>query len=544
MHQPMKHTIPGWRQMPGALLILLLALFYAVSAGADNPVELTILHTNDTHGRLLPFSYPELASPGSDMAQLVQRRNIGGIARRAALAQRIRKEQESRGGTVWLVDAGDFSDGTPFSIAYKGEADIAAMNAAGYDFATLGNHEFNYPPAHMKKLLSQAHFPILCANAVEKMGDKTLVPAYTIRAVGPVKIALFGLVTREARAYPAAAQGIVILDEVQTARRMVAELSPQADIIILISHCGEKTDHAIAQAVKQIDVIVGGHSHSRLPAGKFVWHSDELKADDVNGTIIVQNHQWGGELGRLDLLFSPDAQGGWKVDRYRARLIPVTPDIREDSAVAAVVERFWRPIAEQYEMVIGKAAADFISLDHDRAEYHLMADAIRETMAVDFVLENIGGVRAPLVRGPIARADLVAMDPFDNTIVTFSIDGARLKHLLRKAQPAVSGLRYRIQGGRLIEASCGGLPIDDDRTYTGAINSFYAKILLTKDVVRYDTGRKRLQVLIDYIRKKGTVSPVYDGRRIVSGFSLKNSPSTSQRRQKYVGQRAAVWTSS
>jgi 2',3'-cyclic-nucleotide 2'-phosphodiesterase (5'-nucleotidase family) len=496
------------------LLVIVFVSLCSISAAADDPVMLTVLHTNDTHGRLLPFSYPERVSPGSESAALTQRTNIGGIARRAALAQRIRSEQKARNGTVWLVDAGDFYGGTPFSIEYKGEAEIAAMNAAGYDFATLGNHEFNNSPAHLKKLLAQARFEFLCANAVEKHGGKTLVPSYTIRSVGPVKVALFGLVTRDARSYPAARESIEILDEIQTARRMAAELKSQADILILISHCGEKVDHAIAEAVKTIDVIVGGHSHSRLPAGKLVKHSDALNAGAFNGTLIVQNHQWGGELGRLDLLFSRDSQGVWNVDHYRAQLLPVTSEIKEDPATAAVVERFWRPIAEHYEAVVGHAAADFISLYHDRAEYNLMADAIAEAFATDFALENIGGVRAPLIKGPITRADLVAMDPFDNTIVTFTIDGAHLKHLLLRERPAVSGLRYRIQAGRLVEATCAGLPISDGKMYTGAINSFYAK-MLPKTVAQHDTGRKRLQVLLEHIRKKGTVTPVYDGRRII-----------------------------
>jgi 2',3'-cyclic-nucleotide 2'-phosphodiesterase (5'-nucleotidase family) len=245
-----------------------------------------------------------------------------------------------------------------------------------------------------------------------------------------------------------------------------------------------------------------------------VWHGEELKADDVNGTIIVQNHQWGGELGRLDLLLVQDENGSWHVDRFRARLIPVTADIPQDESVAAVVERYHRPIAAQYDEIVGQAAGDFVTLHDDRAEYHLMADAIRAAFKTDFVLENIGGVRAPLVKGAIRRADLTAMDPFDNTIVLFKIEGARLKRLLRKEQPAVSGLRYRIQGGRLAEATCGGKAISDEKIYTGAINSFYAKLLLDGVEIR-DSGRKRIDVLAEHIRREGTVAPAYDGRRII-----------------------------
>ena len=133
----------------------LTSVFLCLWLGLTSPapgqqVSLTILHTNDTHGHLLPFSYPNIVPPGSELSRLPARRDIGGIARRATLVKRLRKELEARGTTVWLVDAGDFCDGTPLASEYHGEADVAAMNAAGYDFITLGNHEFNNSLAQLK----------------------------------------------------------------------------------------------------------------------------------------------------------------------------------------------------------------------------------------------------------------------------------------------------------------------------------------------------------------------------------------------------------
>jgi len=116
--------------------VTLLALFLLLlpALGLSQTVSLTILHTNDTHSHLLPFSYPAVVPPGSDLAGLQVRTDIGGIARRATLVKRLRAEIGKQGAAVWLVDAGDFSDGTPFSIEYHGEADAAAMHAVGYDF--------------------------------------------------------------------------------------------------------------------------------------------------------------------------------------------------------------------------------------------------------------------------------------------------------------------------------------------------------------------------------------------------------------------------
>ena len=496
-----------------ALLTLLLP---APAPAQPQSARLTILHTNDTHGHLLPFSYPTIVPAGSELEQLSERRDIGGIARRAALAQKIRTEQKGRGIPVWLVDVGDFSDGTPFSAEYKGEADVAAMNAAGYDFATFGNHEFNNPLAQVQKLLRLTKHPVLLANAVERTTKKPLGERWRVEKVGSLRVGLFGLITRDTATYPAAKEGVDILDEITTARSVVAELRKQADIVVLLSHAGEDTDLKLAADVPGIDVIVGGHSHSRMPIGQIVWRGDDLKQNDVNGTVIVQAFQWGGELGRLDLLFERDGAGAWRVSRYRARLVPITADMPAEPMVASVVDRYWQPIAARFGEVVARASADFSSRGDDATPYNLVADAVRESYRVEVEFENSGGVRAPLVAGDITRADLVTMDPFDNTVVLFKATGAQIKDILARHAPHVSGIRYRLVDGRIEEATFGGQPIDDARVYTGATNSYFAGFAL-KGIPQEATGRTRLDVVTAYLKAKGTVAPAYDGRRIVIG---------------------------
>jgi len=503
------------RRLVIAVALLALLVPSAASAQASS-ARLTILHTNDTHGHLLPFDYPTIVPAGSDLEQLTERRGIGGIARRAALAQKIRTEQKGRGIPVWFVDIGDFSDGTPFSTEYKGEADVAAMNAAGYDFATFGNHEFNYPLAQLQKLLRLTKHPVLLANAVDRATKKPLGEAWRVEKIGGLRVGLFGLVTRESASYPAAREGVDILDEIATAKNVVATLRTQADIIVLLSHAGEGTDMKLAAEVPGIDVIVGGHSHSRMPIGQLVWRGDDLKQNDVNGTVIVQAYQWGGELGRLDLLFEKDGAGVWRVSRYRARLIPITPDLPAEPMVAAVVDKFWQPIAARFGEVVGRATADFSTRGDDAAPYHLVADAVREAYKADVAFENTGGVRAPLVAGNVTRADLVTMDPFDNTVVLFKATGAQIRELLARHAPHVSGIRYRLVDGKLDEASIAGQPIQDGRTYTCATNSYFAGFAL-KGIPQENTGRLRVDVVSDYVRNTGTLTPAYDGRRVVIG---------------------------
>jgi 5'-nucleotidase/UDP-sugar diphosphatase len=496
-----------------ALAIALLALAPVATA---QTASLTILHTNDTHGHLFPFSYPDAAASGRELQGMRVYRDIGGIARRATLVRQIRQELAGRGTPVWLADIGDYSDGTPFSIEYHGEADVAAMNAVGYDFGTLGNHEFNNPAAQVRKLVGLTKYELVSANVTDRASSKPLLKPYVIRKVGPVRVAVFGLMTKEAATYPAGKEAFDVSDEVTAARQTVTALRGQADIIVALSHAGEVVDRRLAEQVPEIDVIVGGHSHTRLPSGDMVWHSQDLKVSSVNGTVIVQAHQWGGELGRLDLLFVKDQGGRWQVDRYRARLIPVTADFPEDPGVAAVVSQFWKPIAPRYTEIVGQADGEFASRGDDQAEYNLVADAVRESFGAEFGMENMGGVRAPLIRGAITKADLVTLDPFNNTVVTFKATGKEIRDILRRYSPAVSGIRYRVENKELVEVTIGDKPLDDARTYSGVTNSYFAGVALKGLTTLQDTGKARLDVLVSYIRQKGTVRPAYDGRRIVA----------------------------
>jgi 2',3'-cyclic-nucleotide 2'-phosphodiesterase (5'-nucleotidase family) len=143
-----------------------------------------------------------------------------------------------------------------------------------------------------------------------------------------------------------------------------------------------------------------------------------------------------------------------------------------------------------------------------------VSDALRETFKADFALENTGGVRAPLLRGAVTKADLVTLDPFDNTVVTFQATGKEIRQLLQRYSPAVSGIRYRLQNRELSEVTIGGSPLDDAKTYAGVTNSYFAGFAL-KGFATADTKKPRLDILIDYIRAKGTIRPAYDGRRIV-----------------------------
>jgi 5'-nucleotidase len=146
-----------------------------------------------------------------------------------------------------------------------------------------------------------------------------------------------------------------------------------------------------------------------------------------------------------------------------------------------------------------------------------MADAMRAALGTEVHLENQGGVRAPLSKGPITLADLVALDPFDNTLVTFRISGRKLAELLTTHAPAVSGMRYRVEGGRVTEATVAGQPLDPEREYAASTNSYFGRKALCgpKGTLCQDTGRKRRDTLVEYVRARRVIHPLYDSRRVI-----------------------------
>lgn len=498
-------------------LFSLLGLTLQISVAVDSSgrwLRLTILHTNDTHGHLLPFSYPEKIAPESQEAQLPYKQNIGGVARRATLINRLREELH---GQVMLIDAGDYMDGTPFSLEFKGEADVAVMNALGYDFATLGNHEFSNTLSQIQSLLKKARFTTVLANARLRNTGEPLCPPYVIVERAGLKMALFGLVITDTQNYRGAREGVEILDPFQVARELVPQLRQQADVVILISHLGIGDDERLVREVPGIDVIVGGHSHTRLAQPRFIeWQNKG--ALNLGGTVIVQAHQWGGELGRLDLYFwrNPLEGDRWEMVGYKGTLLPITADIPEDPTVRKVLGSYWKRIARKYGRVVGTASDDFVQRGDDLAEYFLVSDAIREMLGSEFDMQNMFGVRIQLAKGALTYYDLARMLPFGNTAVRFEIRGRDLKALLERHRPTVSGIRYRLENRQLVEATLNGEPIQDERIYKGTTNSYFADRVLKPIGISYaDTGITTLDLVANYIRKKRVVSPVYDGRRVI-----------------------------
>ncbi len=487
-------------------MLLVSALTYA-----DSPryCQLTILHTNDTHGNLLPFktpaeSMPELAAYAKDGVI-----DLGGIARRATLAKQLSK----RFGDTWLLDAGDYTDGTAFSIEFGGKADLAAMAAAGYSIECMGNHEMK-SLNEWKSLVDATKFSLVDANIIMRSTKQPALTPYVIKQTGDVKVAVFGLMTTDARTYPLS-DDADFNDPIDTAKALVPELRKQADIVICLSHCGYDVDQKIAQNVDGIDLIVGGHSHTRLSVPTAVVKGDISEIGKCNRTFIVQTGQWGQELGCEELKLRKNADG-WAMMSVSGKLIPVTSEIAPDAAVDKIVNASWGKLRSHYVSQLGVATGEFYPRGNDEEPYYMVADLTRQLLKSDVHIENMGGVRAYLCRGAISRYDLARLLPWDNQLVMIDMTGEQLAKIIMSQQPAPSGLRYRISEGKLQDISVNGVPLDVNRVYHVSTNSYFGGIIckelgVSSKVVAKDARESLAQAIIN----SKTISPSYDGRRIV-----------------------------
>jgi len=252
--------------------------------------QLVILHTNDTHSCIMPLN-PNLADTA-----LAGR---GGFLRRMALIE----DERAKTPGLLLIDSGDFSQGSPYYNFYKGEVEVELMNRMGYDVATIGNHEFDFGLENMARIFRMAKFPIVCAN-YDFTGTSVegLVKPYTIIKRNGLKIGLFGL-SPQPRGLVDTTKfvGVKYLDPVETAERMTALLKTKkkCDVVICVSHLGweneELTDQMLVPATRDIDIVLGGHSHTYMKTLRYV------KNVDGKDVPVDQNGKHGIWIGRIVL---------------------------------------------------------------------------------------------------------------------------------------------------------------------------------------------------------------------------------------------------
>jgi 5'-nucleotidase / UDP-sugar diphosphatase len=502
-------------------LRIILFFTLAISSAYGGQSEIRILHVNDFQGFAEPYK-----PFGSNQ-------EVGGVAYLASKAEELRKGKASL-----LLSAGDMIQGNNWANLFEGKSVIELMNEMRFDAMVIGNHEFDFGQEVLRKRISEANFPVLGAN-VE--GFDSLRP-YVVKDLGGIKIGILGLVTEDvpATTHPKNVAGLQFLSVVDIAGKYVKELKSKAHIIVVLSHIGHAFDRILAEKVKGIDVIVGGHSHTRV-----------AKPVKVGDTVIVQAWEHGRALGLLDLTLEDG-----KIISFDGYLEEIKPGAeKEDQRILAIVERYRQKVTTVLNEKVAKIEED---LDGERESLrtretnlgNFVADIMRNVSKADVAIINGGGIRASIKKGEIRVKEIYSALPFDNYVVAIKLTGRQIREALEHGVsgieekegrfPQVSGLTFIYSplnrvGSRLKEILVAGHPIDLEREYIVATNDFLAAggdgykafgdaVKSSKDfsviggmmkgekLVYSNSGRWLRDVVAEYMKEVKRIAPKIEGR--------------------------------
>ncbi len=501
--------------------ILCWILFFISSAAVSAAeFELRILHVNDFHGFAGPYR------------PLGSKDRLGGIAALAARANELSREKP----TI-LLAAGDMIQGHNWANLSQGESVIELMNAMRFDAMVVGNHEFDFGQEILRKRIAQANFPVLGAN-VEGMAG---LRPFAIKEIQGLRVGIIGVVTEDTpvATHPRNVSGLRFSSPAAAVTEYLPEVRSGADVVIVLSHIGHAADRRLAESVKGIDVIVGGHTHTKLE-----------RPVRIGNTTIGQAWEHGKALGVLDIT----VQDG-RVIPGAGYLEKIKPGSGTDPNAAAIVARYKKKVDAVLNVAIGRTETD---LDGQRVRLeetnlgNFVTDVMRQISGADAAILNGGSIRRSIHRGEIKVRDVYSSLPFDNYVVAVKIRGEALREALEHGLagiedeegwfPQVSGVKLTYsrsgeRGRRIRDVFVGSERLEAQKEYVVATNDFLAvggdgyKAFLSAtkssgtfsaaggavqggEVVYSDPGRWLRDVIAETIKEKGKISPRIEGRII------------------------------
>ena len=477
-------AVPQYGLLLGCILGAVLVSPTVIAGTPDKTYDLTILHTNDNHGRFWSNRHGEY-----------------GMAARSTLIQSIRDEVAGNGGHTLLLSGGDINTGVPESDMLNAEPDFKGMNYMGYDAMALGNHEFDNPISVLRQQYEWARFPFLSANVIDKNTGMPLFQSHKVFTLDGLKVAVVGFTTEDTVKIgnPEFIGELDIQTPSEVAKDLVPELAADNDVVIAVTHMGHYRfaqnggnapgDVALARSVDGLDVIVGGHSQNPLFA-----------PDVQNNTLIVQAYEWGKYVGRLDLkvrngevsmvsyeLIPVNLKKKVKINGEKVRVF-VDKEIAADETLKAMLEPYQNQGKEQLNQVIGSTDGIFVG---ERSQVrtsetnlgNLVALAQMTRLKADVCIMNSGGIRADLPAGDITYKDVLTVQPFANTLAYVDLSGTELMNYLEVAANQASGsgafaqftgVELTLTGEKLTSAKVQGKSVQADQTYRLAVNAYMA----------------------------------------------------------------------
>lgn len=509
----------------------------------DKPYHITILHTNDHHGRFWQNEIGEY-----------------GLSAQKTVIDGIRKEVAAEGGTLLLLSGGDINTGVPESDVLHAEPDFKGMSKIGYDAMAVGNHEFDHDLSVIRKQQSWVDFPFLSSNIYLKETNERIFSPYKIFNQNGVKIAVFGLTTEDTPilASPKNSEGLEFRKPLLEAEEIIAELKvlEKPDVIIAVTHMGHYEngnygsmapgDVTLARGLPNgdLDMIVGGHSQNVVCMANSTTRITEYEPgtpcspDKQNGTWIVQAHEWGKYVGRADFVF---LNGELTLKNYQ--LIPInlkkevdngdgtkrldyyTQEIVQDKEMLALLKPFQDKGQEQFSVVIGSLEGR-LEGERNKVRYEqtnlgqLLLSAFMEKTHADVGIMAGGMIRDTLIEGDITYRDVLKVEPFGNTVVYFDLTGKALLDYLQVAvnmkQGAGAYAHFRnltiiMDGNKVTNAEVNQQPLDLDKTYRvvsldylAAGGDGYPKVSQLPTFV--DTGYRDADVVKQYFENHSPIN--------------------------------------
>ncbi len=508
---------------------------------ADTTYKLTVLHTNDHHGRFWQNKHGEY-----------------GMAARKTLIDDLRDEIQAEGGSVLLLSGGDINTGVPESDLQDAEPDFKGMSKIGYDAMALGNHEFDNPLDVLFKQQDWANFPMLSANIYDKKTGKRLFQPYAMFNKQGIKIAVIGLTTEDTAKLgnPEFIGQVDFRDPKAEAKELIAELkkTENPDLIFAVTHMGHYEngnrginapgDVALARYLNEgdLDMIVGGHSQEPVcmegpnVIKKNFKPGDECQPDQQNGTYIVQAHEWGKYVGRADYefrngelsmvsydLIPVNLKKKINVDGQSQRMF-VQDEITQDKAMLDFLRPFQEKGQSQLNVKIAESNGK-LEGDRDVVRFQqtnlgrLIATAHMERAKADFAVMNSGGVRDSIEAGEITYKDVLTVQPFGNMVSYVDMSGQEVLDYLNivatkpvdsGAYAQFAGISMRIENDKVTNVFIGNKQLRLDGRYRFTVPSYnasggdgYPKIDTHPGYV--NTGFTDAEVLKDYLESHSPI---------------------------------------
>ncbi|KRB51754.1 multifunctional 2',3'-cyclic-nucleotide 2'-phosphodiesterase/5'-nucleotidase/3'-nucleotidase [Rhizobium sp. Root708] len=522
---------------------LLTASMLALSSGAAfADYELNILHINDFHSRIESINKFDSTCSAEEEGK---KECFGGAARlKTAIDQR---RQALSGKNVLLLNAGDNFQGSLFYTTYKGAVEAEVLNDMKFDVMTVGNHEFDDSEDGLATFLDKVKFPVISANVLagdgSKLGDR--IKPSLVLDVGGQKIGIVGAVTNDTEEISSPGPKVMIADDVQSITAAVQDLKKQGiNKIIALTHVGYPRDLSAIAKIPDVDIVVGGHSHSLLS-------NTDAKAEGPYPTMVdnpggykvpvVQAASYSKYLG--DLLVTFDDSG--VVKEAKGDPILIDSSFTPDPTLTARIVELAKPIEELRKKVIGSSEGPIqgdrtVCRVQECSMGNLVTDAMLDrgkSQGMTIAIQNGGGLRASIDGGEVTQGEVITVLPFQNTLATFQLTGADIRKALENGLgqieqgagrfPQVSGLKYSYDkskpaGSRLVSVETkegdAFVPLDDAKTY-GVVTNNYMRaggdgysIFATAGKNAYDFGPDLADVTADYIAAHSPYKPYTDGR--------------------------------